>query len=229
MVKRSRGLKRASLTKCCSVVYVHKIISCLVCFSLLVGCGTVNVPKSATPRKVFNEIHSKERIIIIGFQENDGECLREEIKEYLKHSNGFTVVDYPKNLDDRAHEEFLVNNGIGLVLSGNLEGYTANSNGDDRKASIIYFTAFIITAPIALGIYLSTNWEAYGLTSGSMQVTDTSTDLVFSDQKKINARVQTTGKSLASEEEIKEALFPSACKALATNLINNFVDDYRTR
>lgn len=205
-----------------------KLFAATVFLGLLSGCAsTVSISTPLLTREYPEGLDGERKVLLVGFQSQTGKCFREEIEVYLRESKGFAVLTSPEPLEDRQLEKFIEGHKVNFVLSGDVDRHEAGSNAKDRNFTVGYFTAFIITAPIAYGYAAATDWKGYALASAKMSVVDTRTDdTIWSLKDSISINEQ--GNELVADDKIKEALLPIACKNLVTKMLNNFMRSYAT-
>jgi len=165
------------------------------------------------------------KVLIKGLENNGGECIKKQIKDYIEELKHFIVISPSDFLNKKQLGKFIEENKIDLVLSVNIEQYSAGSNVKDRNLTVGYFTAFIITAPIAAVYAAATEWEGYAVASAEMVVFDTSIDKIIWS-KKDSVGIHEKGKSFVSDAEIQKTLLPMACKNLVTKMLNGFLKIY---
>jgi len=205
-----------------------KIFAAIVFLGLLSGCASaVPISTPLLSREYPEGLVGEKKVLLTGFQTQAGKCFREEIEVYLRESKGFAVLTSPEPLDDRQLEKVIEGQKVNFVLSGDVDRYEAGSNAKDRNLTVGYFTAFIITAPIAFFYAASTDWKGYALASAKMSVVDTKTDETIWSLKD-STSINEQGNELVSDDKIKKALLPIACKNLVTKMLNNFMRSYAT-
>jgi hypothetical protein len=198
---------------------------------MLCGCATEVFEsefKVSTPLTSINYpegLKGVQNVLIIGFIEEGGQCVRNEIKSYLENSKNFKIFDSKGLSNDRNLEEFIGKNNINLIISGEINKLRADSNVQDRNTAIDYFSAFIITAPIAGAVAANSEWEAYAIASAKMSVLDTSTDEKVWE-KVTSVGINEEGDNIVKEDTVKEVLLPLVCKNLARKMMNDFLNSY---
>lgn len=172
---------------------------------ILVGCSSLTVSTPIVPRTYPEGLVGEEKILISGFKKEGGKCFEEEAEKYLKGSNKFTVFRSPDPLDDKPHDEFIKRRGINLILSGEIEKYTA-----DIRVAEGFWEGYLI---------------AYAIASANMKVINTRTnEIIWS--KKDSVFVEGEAKGRASKEKAKDILLPVACKNLTSKMLNDFLRVY---
>lgn len=191
----------------------------------LASCTSIDVatPIIAIEDLVHAKLIDKDRVLIKRFKNDKDGCFTKAIKDYIENSDQFALIDTPKKLDEREFERFVKNQGINLILTGNVRNHFANYDGSDRKMTIIFFSALILTSPIALGLYLGSEWHVEAISSVKITFYDPITSLPVWE-KTSSLAVKEKGKSLASEKKIKEAVLPVSCKNSITTILNSFTN-----
>ena len=198
---------------------------------MLCGCATAVFEsefKVSTPLTAINypeSLKGVQNVLTIGFIEEGGQCVRNEIKSYLENSKNFKVFDSKRLSNDKEFEGFIEKKNINLIISGKINKFRADSNVQDRNTTIDYFSAFIITAPIAGAIAATSEWEAYAIASAKMSVLDTSTDEKVWE-KVTSVGINEEGDNIVKEDTVKEVLLPLVCKNLARKMMNDFLSSY---
>lgn len=202
---------------------MNKLVPFLCVAVLIVGCATSGTEILTPPvmKAYADGFRGGNKVFIIPLGGDGGPCFTEEAKAYLQGAQ-FDVVTLPGPVEARQLEELVLKSGADLVLSGSVERFDAGSDSPTRNASVGYLTAFIITAPIA-GIYAATtSWKAYAVAAAKMTIVDARSDETVWT-KRDNVGISAEGKSLSSEDHLKEMLLPRVCKDLTTKLLNDFI------
>lgn len=207
---------------------VHKrrtstCIALLLLVGLLSSCA-VTVSTPPITRVYPRDLSGRTRVLIAGFRSVESNCFQEEIEAYLAESKTFVPVRPPEGLNDRQLERFIEEQNVKLVLSGDVDKYQAGGD-TTRNSTIGLLTAAVLTAPIALIYATATEWNGYAVASAKLTVVDTHTDETIWSLKD-SVALNEYGKTLASEDSIKEALLPIACKNLVTKMLNDFAKNY---
>lgn len=173
-------------------------------FITFAGCATpIEVSTPLIQRAYPDGLTHGKKVLIVGFEKEGGECLKKEMEAYLNNSKKFVVIASPSQvLNDRQREEFIEKQSVKLLISGEIERYSADLRGADT----------------ALG---GMNLIVYGIASAKVSVTDTDSDKVIWS-KKDTAFVEGIG----SRGNVKEILLPVACKNLAAKMLNDFLKSY---
>ena len=132
------------------------------------------------------------------------ECFRREIGEYLAGSAVLRVAAPGENPD--------------LSLSGELQRIEVHSNRGDKEVAILYFSAFVVTAPLALLVYLTQEWRADAAAEGVLAAVDPDGRRVWS--RALTVSVAETQRALPSREALNAAMHAAVCRKLATTLLN---------
>jgi hypothetical protein len=189
---------------------------------LLCGCSTDFQPKTKlTDRKYPSGFTNVKKVSIEGFKNQGGECFKQTVREYLAQSNWFQVT-YNSSADEDIGSS--VQESVDYIITGEINKFVAGSNAGDRNIAIGYFTAFIITAPIAVGL-ANTNWEGYAIASASMKIVDASTSKSIWE-KQHTIMIKEKDKSVIPQEEIHAVMLKIVCNNIATEMMNGFMHDY---
>lgn len=196
--------------------------------SLAPGCAAkISVSTPLIARVDTGALTSETKILLTGFHQPANQCFRDQITAYFSASRAFVLVSPPPGLNDRQLEDYMVTQKVNLVLSGQVDKYEAGSNAKTRNLATGYFAAFVVTAPVALGYAVGTEWKGHAIAAARMAMVDSYTDeKIWSLQDSVLINEQ--GKELASDATITEALLPVACKNLVTKMLNDFVQKYAT-
>ncbi len=188
----------------------------------LYGCSTNFQPMTKlTDRKYPSRFTNVKKVLIKGFKNRGGECFKRTVKEYLEQSKGFRVVINDSENEDKS---LSVKGNVDYIITGEINKYVAGSNAGDRNIAIAYFTAFIVTSPIALG-FANTNWEGYAIESANMKIVDANTSKIIWE-KKHTIMIEEKDKSVIPQEQIHRIMLKIACNNIATEMMNDFMHDY---
>lgn len=135
-------------------------------------------------------------------------CLRDEVIRYLQTPGGIELARERETPD--------------LKLSGGLDRLEVHSNRGDKEVALLYFTAFVITAPIAAVMYGTKDWHADAAADGHLVATDTSGALVW--RKGITVSVAETQRTMPRADALKTAMAQAVCQKLAATLLNGLTD-----
>lgn len=201
-----------------------KLTTLSICLCVcIMGCASeLKVSSPDIQRVSLPNTFGTKTMLIRGFGQEGGDCIKSEIKTYFEGSGGFSILELPAGINDVELDQYVRRNNIDYIMSGEVNQYKADFNGGDRNITVEYFTAFIITAPIA-GIYAATTeWEGYAVVSVKMSVIDARTEeTVWSSDD--NEGITERGKSFVSKDTIRKALLPVACKNIVTKMLTNFL------
>ncbi len=161
------------------------------------GCTSSIVSTPLVQRTYPNGLVGEKKILITGFEKEGGKCLKAEMYDYMKGTNKFDLINPTEQMSEREFEEFVEREKIDLVISGEMEMYTIGSSIGPTSNNI------------------------YAIASCRMKVIDTSTDQTIWS-KKDNTFVEEEVK----RGNIKERLLATACKNLATKMLNDFLNSY---
>jgi hypothetical protein len=108
-------------------------------------------------------------------------------------------------------------------VSGKIHRIAVYSNVFDKQVLVGWYTAFIITAPLAAVSYFGTGWRADAVATGEITALDGRTgQVIWRGAETFVAGEE--AKSLPSEEAIAKAMADLACRNLATKLLNRFLE-----
>ena len=135
-------------------------------------------------------------------------CFREEVVRYLEAPGGIELAA------DGARSD--------LALAGNLTRLEVHSNRGDKEVALLYFTAFLITAPIAAVMYGVKDWNADAAADGELVATDGTGAVVW--RKAITVSVSEHQRTMPSAEALKSAMTHAVCQKLAATLLNGLTE-----
>ncbi|MDH3445357.1 MAG: hypothetical protein OEN50_15635, partial [Deltaproteobacteria bacterium] len=135
-------------------------------------------------------------------------CFGEEVKRYLSSPGGLALAPEagPSN----------------LILSGGTTRIEVHSNLGDKQVAIAYFTAFVITAPIAAGMYGAKDWQADAVADGELVASDTTGNVIW--KKSLTVSVTENQRTMPSQEAVKTAMSDAVCQKLAATLLNGLTE-----
>ncbi len=148
--------------------------------------------------------HSRARIGTFG----GAACFGEEVKRYLSSPGGL-VLAADENPSD-------------LIISGVAKRVEVHSNLGDKQAAMAYFTAFVITAPIAAAMYGAKDWQADAVAEGELVASDAKGNVVW--KKDLTVSITENQRSMPSDEVLKTALSEAVCQKLAATLLNGLTE-----
>jgi hypothetical protein len=106
----------------------------------------------------------------------------------------------------------------GLTLSGAATRIEVHSNRGDKEVALRYFTAFVVTAPIAAAMYGSKDWHADAAADGELIATDATGATVW--RKSLTVSVAESQRTMPTDEALKAAMTSAVCTKLASTLLN---------
>ena len=131
-------------------------------------------------------------------------CFADALRSYLALPGGLQLAAGP----DAPH----------ATLTGRVDRIETHSNRGDKEVSLLYFSAFIITAPIAAAMYGAKDWHADAAAEGSLSAADPSGRVVW--EKKLTVAVSETQRTMPSADALNAAMTAAACQKLAATLLN---------
>jgi hypothetical protein len=135
-------------------------------------------------------------------------CFRQEVLRYLEAPGGIRLGDVG-GLPD-------------LRVSGALTRIEVHSNRGDKEAVLLYYTAFVVTAPLAAIMYGAKDWRADAAADGELVATDTSGAVIW--RKAVTVSVAERQRTMPSADALKTAMTAAACHKLATTLLNGLAE-----
>ena len=135
-------------------------------------------------------------------------CFAEALKGYLAQPGGLQLADKRE--------------AAYASLTGRVDRIEVHSNRGDKEVSLLYFSAFIITAPIAAAMYGAKDWHADAAAEGSLSAADPSGRVIW--QKTLTVSVSETQRSMPSADALNAAMTAAACQKLAATLLNAFAE-----
>jgi hypothetical protein len=145
--------------------------------------------------------------VSLGRFDGDG-CFRQEIARYLDQPGGLRLAAEGQPVD--------------LTVSGNLRRIEVHSNRGDKEAAMTYFTAFIITAPIAAVMYGAKDWHADAAAEGQLTALNRAGTPVWTEE--LTVSVSETQRTMPTHDAVKTAMSAAVCRKLATTLLNGLVE-----
>jgi hypothetical protein len=139
---------------------------------------------------------------------NGAPCLREEVVRYLDTPDGIVLARPQETYD--------------LQLTGGLSRLEVHSNRGDKEVALLYFTAFVVTAPIAAIMYGAKDWQADAAADGELVARDRTGAMVWN--KAVTVSVSENQRSMPSAEALKTAMTQAACQKLAATLLNGLAE-----
>jgi hypothetical protein len=131
-------------------------------------------------------------------------CFREESARYLSSPGGLQLA-----AESGANE---------LTLTGRTTRIEVHSNRGDKEAAVLYFSAFVITAPIAAAMYGAKDWHADAAADGELTASDPTGAMVW--RKSVTVSVAENQRTMPSREALEAAMTAAVCQKLAATLLN---------
>lgn len=167
------------------------------------GCSsTVSLTVAPVAKRAPPELSSSARARLGAF--TGAPCFREEVTQYLSAPGGLQLAV----ADDPA----------ALTVSGNASRIEVHSNRGDKEAAMLYFTAFVITAPIAAAMHGAKDWHADAAADGELVATDAAGTIVW--QKSVTVSIAESQRSMPTHEALQAAMTRAVCQKLAATLLN---------
>jgi hypothetical protein len=135
-------------------------------------------------------------------------CFREEVQRYLSSPGGLQLASQP------GPDE--------LTLAGRTTRIEVHSNRGDKEAAMLYFSAFVITAPIAAAMYGAKDWHADAAADGDLTASDPTGVTIWS--RGVTVSVAESQRSMPSREALEVAMTAAVCQKLAATLLNALTD-----
>jgi len=186
---------------------ILRLTALLLC---LAACASTVELKAPLVSPVYPEKLAAGRSVRIGEFEGAA-CFQEHVQSYLAGSGKFAVAPGGRTDDPD------------LVVSGKIHRIAVYSNVFDKQVLVGWYTAFIITAPLAAASYFGAGWRADAVATGEIAVLDGRAGKVIWKGAETYV-VGEEGRSLPSEEAIAKAMADLACRNLATKILNRFLE-----
>lgn len=135
-------------------------------------------------------------------------CFREEVTRYLSSPSGLQLAVEPRPSD--------------VTLSGAATRIEVHSNRGDKEVAMLYFTAFVITAPIAAAMYGAKDWHADAAADGELIATDAANTVIW--RKSITVSIAESQRTMPSHDALKAAMTSAVCQKLAATLLNGLTE-----
>lgn len=132
------------------------------------------------------------------------DCFRDEVMHYLSSPGGLQVAGGGSPAD--------------MALTGGVTRIEVHSNRGDKEVAMLYFTAFVITAPIAAAMYGAKDWHADAAADGELVASDPTGAVFWS--KSITVSISESQRTLPTHEALKAAMTAAVCQRLAATLLN---------
>jgi len=188
-----------------------RAVACLVAAALAGGCASsVTLATPPQAKHVPAGLAAPLRAQPASF--GGAPCMREAVVRYLEAPGGLVLAA------DRSAAD--------LVVSGNVTRVEVHSNRGDKEVSLLYFTAFVVTAPIAAVMYGVQEWRADAAADGDLVAADPAGSVVW--RKAITVSVSETQTTMPTAEALKTAMTQAVCQKLAATLLNGLADHLAT-
>jgi len=139
-------------------------------------------------------------------------CFREEATRYLASPGGLQLAPERDPAD--------------LTLTGGVTRIEVHSNRGDKEVALHYFTAFVITAPIAAAMYGTKDWHADAAADGELLASDATNTVVW--RKNVTVSISESQRTMPSDDALKQAMRGAVCQKLAATLLNWLTEDLAT-
>lgn len=140
-------------------------------------------------------------------------CFREELTHYLASPGGLQLGT------EGVPSE--------LTLSGGATRIEVHSNRGDKEVAMLYFTAFVITAPIAAAMYGAKDWHADAAADGELVASDVMNTVIW--RKSITVSISESQRTMPSHDALKAAMTSAVCQKLAATLLNGLTEHLSSR
>lgn len=140
-------------------------------------------------------------------------CFRDEVARYLSSPGGLQLAVEHRPSD--------------LTLTGGATRIEVHSNRGDKEVAMLYFTAFVITAPIAAAMYGAKDWHADAAADGELVASDTRGTIVW--RKSVTVSISESQRTMPSHEALKAAMTNAVCQKLAATLLNGLTEHLASR
>jgi hypothetical protein len=184
-------------------------LACTLAVALAVGAGcsstiTLTTPPTEKDRAAHSGALPHARLGDF----SGAPCFREEMHRYLATPGGLQLATDPGPFD--------------LTLSGAVTRIEVHSNRGDKEAALAYFTAFVITAPIAAAMYGAKDWHADAAADGELTASDRTNAVVW--KKSITVSIAENQRTMPSDDALKAAMTSAVCQKLAATLLNGLTE-----
>jgi hypothetical protein len=140
-------------------------------------------------------------------------CFREEVTRYLASPGGLQLAT------ERVPSE--------LTLAGGATRIEVHSNRGDKEVALLYFTAFVITAPIAAAMYGAKDWHADAAGDGELVASDAMSTVIW--RNSITVSISESQRTMPSHDALKAAMTSAVCQKLASTLLNGLTEHLSSR
>jgi len=135
-------------------------------------------------------------------------CFAGSLKDYLALPGGLQLADERE--------------AAYASLTGRVDRIEVHSNRGDKEVSLLYFSAFVITAPIAAAMYGAKDWHADAAAEGSLSAADAGGRVIW--EKTLTVSVSETQRTMPTADALNTAMRAAACQKLAATLLNAFAE-----
>lgn len=180
----------------------------LIVFPLLVALLSSCTYAVSTPlmTRVYPEgLGGETKVLITGFRNPGGDCVREEVAAYLSGSKTFVPIVPPEGLNDRQLEKFIEERNVKLVLSGDVDKHWVDSTS---IGPAVHQLRLVV------------------VTSAKITVVDARTDETIWSLKDSIA-LNEYGRGIVPDSQVEKGV-AIACKNLVTKMLNDFAQKYAT-
>jgi hypothetical protein len=191
---------------------VARAIACVLAGALTCGCAS-SVELTAAP--LAKRAPAKlTRAVLADPREFAGSpCFGEEVRRYLDSPGGLELAR-GRNPPD-------------LTLTGSLTRLEVHSNRGDKQAALLYFTAFIITAPVAAVMYAVKDWRADAAAEGELIAAAPAGPVVW--RKRLTVSLSERQRTMPTADALDSAMTGAVCQRLATSLLNSLSEHLADR
>jgi hypothetical protein len=140
-------------------------------------------------------------------------CFRDEVTRYLSVPGGL----------QQARDD----DGSALTLTGGSTRIEVHSNRGDKEVAMLYFTAFVVTAPIAAAMYGAKDWHADATADGELAASDARGAVIW--RKSLTVSIAESQRTMPSQDALSTAMSGAVCQKLATTLLNGLAEYLVTR
>jgi hypothetical protein len=140
-------------------------------------------------------------------------CLREEVARYLSSPGGLQLAA------DGAPGD--------VTLTGAATRLEVHSNRGDKEAALAYFTAFVITAPIAAVMHGAKDWHADAAADGELVASDATGAIIW--KRSVTVSVSESQRTMPTDEALRDAMTAAVCQKLAATLLNGLTEHLASR
>lgn len=168
--------------------------------------STVTLTQPVTPKQPFSSPDM--RVLAQVGDVAGATCFRDELGRALAAPGGIQLASGGSGAD--------------LSLSGRVSRIEVHSNRGDKEVSLLYFSAFVITAPIAAAMYGAKDWNADAAAEGELVAADRAGRVVWRAARTV--AIGETQRTMPSHDALKTAMEGAVCRKLAVTLLNALTD-----